>query len=63
MSYQITAVCPCCSKKALNDLNLIEELFGFRRVEKDRLIPQSYCRVCRSLRCSPSDKKCARTVD
>lgn len=58
MSYQIQANCPCCKLQATNDLNKIEELFGFRTVENGRLIPQSYCRRCRGLRCSPSEKKC-----
>ncbi|QBP27930.1 hypothetical protein [Klebsiella phage ST258-KPC3phi16.1] len=39
-------------------MNKIEEVFGFRTVEGERLIPQSYCRRCRSLKCSPNDKKC-----
>lgn len=58
MTYQVEAVCPCCSVVAGGDLNKIEEVFGFRTVEGERLIPQSYCRRCRSLKCSPNDKKC-----
>lgn len=56
MTYQVEAVCPCCSVVAGGDLNKIEEVFGFRTVEGERLIPQSYCRRCRSLKCSPNDK-------
>ena len=58
MAFQIEAVCPCCGVIASGDLNKIEEVFGFRTVERERLIPQSYCRKCRRLRCSPNDKKC-----
>ncbi|EBA2358618.1 hypothetical protein OL143_000996 [Salmonella enterica] len=58
MAFQIEAVCPCCGVVASGDLNKIEEVFGFRTVEGERLIPQSYCRKCRRLRCSPNDKKC-----
>lgn len=58
MAYQVKAVCPCCKVAASGDLNKIEEIFGFRTVEGERLIPQSYCRTCRGLRCSPSAKKC-----
>lgn len=58
MAFQIEAICPCCGVVASGDLNKIEEVFGFRTVEGERLIPQSYCRKCRRLRCSPNDKKC-----
>lgn len=58
MTYQIEAICPCCKKVASGDLNKIENLFGFRTVNGERLIPQSYCRDCRRLRCSPSNKLC-----
>ena len=58
MAFQIEAVCPCCGVIASGDLNKIDEVFGFRTVEGERLIPQSYCRKCRRLRCSPNDKNC-----
>ncbi|RNO73772.1 hypothetical protein BL142_00012740 [Klebsiella pneumoniae] len=59
ISYQeLVRTFPCCSVVAGGDLNKIEEVFGFRTVEGERLIPQSYCRRCRSLKCSPNDKKC-----
>ncbi len=58
MAYQVEAVCPCCQTAASGDLNKIEVLFGFRTVDGERLIPQSYCRNCRRLRCSPTNKKC-----
>ncbi len=38
MTYQVEAVCPCCSVVAGGDLNKIEEVFGFRTVEGERLI-------------------------
>lgn len=56
MAFQIEAVCPCCGVIASGDLNKIEEVFGFRTMEGERLIPQSYCRKCRRLRCSPMIK-------
>jgi len=43
MSYNLNAECPCCNKIASNDLNKIL---------------QSYCKVCRSKKCSPTDKRC-----
>ncbi|POE40957.1 hypothetical protein BV920_07260 [Pectobacterium odoriferum] len=59
MPFEIEAICPCCQKEARGDLNKIQEIFGFRKVSDGRLIPQSYCRVCRGLRCSPGDKRCS----
>jgi len=58
MSYSLSAECPCCNKIASNDLIKIEELFGFRLMSNKKKIPQSYCRICRSKKCSPNAKKC-----
>ncbi len=44
------AECPCCTKRA-DDLDKIEELFGFRNMDDGRRIPQSYCRDCRAAKC------------
>jgi hypothetical protein len=63
MGYKVSAQCPCCKKTASRDLNKIEELFGFRTVQDERLIPQSYCRECRSKRCSPGNKKCSGSAE
>lgn len=38
MAFQIEAVCPCCGVIASGDLNKIEEVFGFRTMEGERLI-------------------------
>ena len=58
MPYNLNVKCPCCDKTVNNDLNKIEELFGFRTMENGNKIPQSYCKVCRSKKCSPADKRC-----
>lgn len=50
MPYIIHAECPCCHKTA-DSKNEIEELFGWRTMTDDEVIPQSYCRACRSARC------------
>ena len=39
MPYNLTAKCPCCDKTVNNDLNKIEELFGFRTMENGNKIP------------------------
>jgi len=57
MPYDLGAECPCCGKTAGRDINEIEEKFGFRTVNGKK-IPQSYCRNCRNLHCSPGDKRC-----
>lgn len=41
------AKCPCCGKSALGD-DKIMELFGFRFKPNGKIVPQSYCRECRS---------------
>lgn len=57
MPYSLIAECPCCGKEALDDINKIEELFGFRKMDDGRKIPQSYCRVCRSSKCEAGNPK------
>ena len=52
------AKCPCCGVEAGRDINEIEEIFGFRELPNGKKIPQSYCRECRRLHCSPNDKRC-----
>lgn len=41
------AECPCCGKSALGE-DKIMELFGFRFKPNGKIVPQSYCRECRS---------------
>lgn len=50
MPYTIRAECPCCGKVATSK-NEIEQLFGWRTMENGEVIPQSYCRDCRSAHC------------
>jgi len=57
MAYTIKAECPCCTIKS-NSLNEIEKVFGFRVMPNKEKIPQSYCKSCRSNKCSPNNKKC-----
>ena len=54
MPYIIYAECPCCGE-TVNSKNEIEELFGWRTMEDDEVIPQSYCRACRSARCTAGE--------
>ncbi len=58
MPSKLEAKCPCCEVEANNDINIIEEIFGFRNMGNGQKKAQSYCRKCRSLHCSPSNKKC-----
>lgn len=58
MPYDMGAKCPCCGVEAGRDINEIEEIFGFRELPNGKKIPQSYCRECRRLHCSPDDKRC-----
>lgn len=44
------AQCPCCGKIAYGNEE-IEEKFGYRKLHNGKIIPQSYCRECRSARC------------
>ena len=59
MSYTINDESPCkgCTKSA-SGLNEIEELFGFRIMTNGNKIPQSYCKDCRTKKCSPNNIKC-----
>ncbi len=50
MPYGIYAECPCCKKQAHKEKE-IEEKFGYRNMGDGRIIPQSYCRACRSAGC------------
>ena len=56
MSYTIKAKCECCGTEA-NGKDELEELFGWRRINNDKTIPQSYCRKCRSARCKKGEPK------
>lgn len=47
MPYKIEAECPNCKKRA-EGKDEVEKLFGWRKIDKKKTIPQSYCRVCRS---------------
>ena len=47
MSHGKYAKCPCCGKLALGE-NKIIELFGYRLRPNGKIVPQSYCRECRS---------------
>ncbi|BCI77673.1 hemagglutinin [Vibrio parahaemolyticus] len=58
MPSELSAQCPCCKKTAEGDLNLIEELFGFRTMANGKKIAQSYCRVCRGKKCGSGQKNC-----
>lgn len=57
MPYEIRAECPCC-KVTSSGINDIKKVFGFRKLQNGEEIPQSYCRTCRKLHCSPDDKHC-----
>ena len=56
MPYGEYAECPCCGKIA-HGTNEIEEMFGYRSMGNGKIIPQSYCRACRSAKCE-SGKPC-----
>lgn len=47
MPYKVEAKCPKCGKK-IKGKNFLERLFGWRNVGKEKIIPQSWCRECRS---------------
>ena len=47
MPYGEYAECPNCGKTA-HDKDEIEELFGYRKMCDGRIIPQTWCRECRS---------------
>jgi hypothetical protein len=46
MPYTVESVCPNCGKKAKGK-DKLEELFRWRKIDKKKTIPQSYCRACR----------------
>ena len=47
MPYGEYAECPKCGKKAYNK-DQIEKFFGYRALKNGKIIPQSWCRNCRS---------------
>lgn len=47
MPYGEYAECPNCGKTAYGE-DEIEELFGYRNMGDGKIIPQSWCRECRS---------------
>lgn len=44
------AECPCCKVNVQGKDN-IDQVFGYRKV-RGKIIPQSYCRKCRSAGCT-----------
>jgi len=50
MPYGEYAQCPCCRKTAYGN-DEIERDFGYRNMGNGKVIPQSYCRDCRSAHC------------
>lgn len=47
MPYGEYAECPNCGKIAHGEEE-IEELFGYRNMGDEKIIPQSWCKECRS---------------
>lgn len=47
MPYVVKAKCPNCKKK-VKGKDDVERFFGWRKINKKKTIPQSYCRVCRN---------------
>lgn len=47
MPYGEYAECPNCGKTAYGE-DEIQELFGYRNMGDGHIIPQSWCRECRS---------------
>ncbi len=56
MPYGEYAECPCCGKIAKGE-DEIEKKFGYRTMENGKVIPQSYCRKCRSAHCEAGNPK------
>lgn len=54
MPYGEYAEYPCCGKIAYGR-NEIEDKFGYRNMGNDKIIPQSYCRACRSAHCEAGE--------
>ena len=46
ITYEVPKTCPQCPKIA-NTFEEIDEKFGFRTMENETIIPQSWCRECR----------------
>ncbi len=46
--YELPKTCPCpeCTTIA-NSLSELEDNFGCRKMEDEKIIPQSWCRECR----------------
>lgn len=47
MPYGDYAKCPNCGKVAYQEAE-IEKEFGYRNISSEKVIPQSWCRDCRS---------------
>ncbi len=45
-NYELPKECPQCTTIA-NDLFELEDKFGCRKMEDEKIIPQSWCRECR----------------
>lgn len=58
MAYELSAKHPFCGIVISKNLNKLEKFFGFLTMKNGSKIPQSYCRNCRGLHCSPNNKKC-----
>lgn len=56
MPYGTYAECPCCKITAKGEKE-IQELFGYRNMGNDKIIPQSYCRKCRAAHCEVGNPK------
>lgn len=56
MPYGEYAECPCCGKTAKGK-DEIRELFGYRNMGNEKIIPQSYCRECRIAKCTKGNPK------
>lgn len=46
--------CPCCGLKAIGNTE-ITNLFGWRTMENENVIPQSYCYECRVANCKKGE--------
>ena len=55
MPHGELAKCPCndrgCTTPIAHGREEIERLFGYRTMADGKVIPQSFCRACRSARC------------
>lgn len=58
------AVCPCpACKRVAETKEEVIEYFGLRRKPTGRLLVQSYCKKCRSLRCKKGAPQCDKTKE